>query len=192
MSDQDAKPFSEALRATLLDTRLLVRTAGCPDESLWYKLAGGETADIEGEQLLDHAAYCGYCAALLREAIEDLQTGTTPEESDILNGLKVVTVPVTLDLPASRLSSHIPASMAKLPRRRVHTPIWRWAVAAGLVLACAVGVLKYEFPSWALGHAESLLAKGEMRGRMSEFRLSGAPYAPFHLNRSGAQPVPAS
>lgn len=191
MSDQNAGPFSEALQAILRDTNPPLRRVDCPEEFLWYKFAGGEAGEGERTQLLDHAASCGYCAALLREAIEDLDTGTTAEESQILDGLKAVTLRVTADPPARQLSPNSSAAIVKLPPGRAPAAIWRWVVAAGLVLGCAAGVWKYAIPAWALGHAAALLAQGEARGRMSEFRLSDAPYAPVRISRSHVEPVPS-
>src|ERR1700722_20078203 len=160
MSDQDAKPFFEALQATLRDTNPPVRTAGCPAESIWYKLAGGEAGGNEETELLDHASDCRYCAVLLREAIEDLHTDTTSQEAALLDGLRAIDLPASRAVPAGLVNPAI-AKLKELPHQRSYATFWRWTVAAGLLLACAIGVWKYAFPAWAFGRAESLLAEGE-------------------------------
>ena len=57
-----------------------VQTGACPPEQIWASVATGLLADREAASWIAHAAECGFCGSLLREATEDLAMDATPEE----------------------------------------------------------------------------------------------------------------
>jgi len=57
-----------------------VRTAECPADQIWARLATGLIPDREATPWIWHAAKCGFCGALLRKATEDLALEATPGE----------------------------------------------------------------------------------------------------------------
>jgi hypothetical protein len=57
-----------------------VKTGACPPEQIWSSVATGLLADREAAPWIAHAAECGFCGSLLREATEDLAMDATPEE----------------------------------------------------------------------------------------------------------------
>jgi hypothetical protein len=57
-----------------------MKTGACPPEHLWASVATGLLADREAAPWIAHAAECGFCGSLLREATEDLVMDATPEE----------------------------------------------------------------------------------------------------------------
>jgi hypothetical protein len=64
-----------------------VRTPECPPEQIWAKVATGLIPDREAAPWISHAAECGFCGSLLREATEDLAVEATPEELQQIQAL---------------------------------------------------------------------------------------------------------
>jgi hypothetical protein len=131
----------------------LTRRADCPDEAVWFGVAGG-IADPERERdLLHHAADCDYCAALLKRAIADF--------SD--------------DEPEAGAAPAEPPK--KVVEMRPRAASWRpWAIAAAVALAAAGGWALGR-PAYLDHEARALVAESERDARPTPFRIAGAPYA---------------
>lgn len=56
------------------------KTPKCPADRIWASVATGLISDREAAPWISHAAECGRCGPLLREAAEDLAGDPTPEE----------------------------------------------------------------------------------------------------------------
>src|SRR5258708_4918278 len=78
--------FMRCLRAVEV-SRVHRRTSQCPPDEVWMQLAAGQSAPEASDGLLAHAAQCGYCGALLREATEDLAGELKPEEVNMIAAL---------------------------------------------------------------------------------------------------------
>jgi CHAT domain-containing protein len=60
----------------------------CAEEEKWAKVAAGIQSEQESVRLLEHAAKCDRCGALLQEAMANVREGTTEEEEALLAGMQ--------------------------------------------------------------------------------------------------------
>src|SRR5437868_13853953 len=101
------------------------KTAECPSEESWFWVAAGIASGGAPGPLIEHAARCGYCGPLLREAAEDM--ALEPSAEDIAETGKLAT-PEWRKQMAQRLSdaSRGTTPLAQ-PRRLAWFPRLSWA-----------------------------------------------------------------
>ncbi|HXI40386.1 MAG TPA: CHAT domain-containing protein [Bryobacteraceae bacterium] len=163
------------------------KTAVCPADEVWAQMAAGLTPQPEAHGLLAHAAQCGYCGALLREAAEDLAGDLKPEEQYLLAAM-VSAQPEGRKRLAEKLSEvSRPVARSIQPARRL---FWtgvrmRWAYASGA--AVLIGVAAWMLFVWQRASSPArLLAAAYSEQRTLEPRIPLASFGPMRLERGGA------
>jgi CHAT domain-containing protein/tetratricopeptide (TPR) repeat protein len=183
------------------------RTAACPDEQEWLRLAAGLLRSDEQQARLGHAATCDHCGSLLRQASEDFADELAPEEESLLHSLS------TAQPEASRSLAERLAQTRETPRettrgaqesraavrgvrdvretpREAKPSVRRWfawpalnyaAAAVAVVIAAALAF--WPTPRPATQEAEQLLAQAYTEQRIMELRIPGASHAPVRVER---------
>jgi CHAT domain-containing protein/tetratricopeptide (TPR) repeat protein len=169
-------------------SREQMRTAECPSESEWLRLAAGLLEEDGATRLVDHAAGCGYCGKLLREAMEDLSSEFTEEERRRLDLLPSAQGEIRTRLATQMASA---AAGGARPARRLRR-VWVWTgVAAAAAVAIVAILLSGHFGNRSRS-AEKLLAEAYSSNRILQLRIPGAGYAPMSTVRGAgaSQPLP--
>src|SRR5207248_1622232 len=60
----------------------------CPVENEWLNLAAGLKTESDSQRMIEHAAHCDYCGALLNEATTHLSEESSPEEEELLSAIQ--------------------------------------------------------------------------------------------------------
>ncbi|HEY4903744.1 MAG TPA: hypothetical protein VIH89_09755, partial [Candidatus Sulfotelmatobacter sp.] len=60
---------------------------GCVEETEWLNVAAGLLTEAKTRELMKHAAQCGHCGPLLKNAAETLSDEVTPSEETLLASL---------------------------------------------------------------------------------------------------------
>jgi CHAT domain-containing protein len=143
-------------------------------------------APEQAQAHFEHVSACGYCGALLKEAVSDLN-----EETTALEEKQIVALKSARSDWQHRLARQIAGTIAPDPvswwmRWR---PAPRLALAAAGLLAVAIVGYRYEFQRTQEKQVGSLLAQAAGERRPSELRMVGAPYVGLG---KGVQREPAS
>jgi tetratricopeptide (TPR) repeat protein len=144
------------------EARALVASAGsalppaqaCPPAEELANYAAGALPPDRTDAILAHLVNCPDCSAILADSV-------APE-------------PAALPRP-------IPLQASVTPRRRAWAPLWKYAVAAGVLLAVGAGVTL-----WSLRRSNQtadLLAQAYTQARPFDYRLPDAGYAPIRQQR---------
>lgn len=157
----------------------------CVDESQWVRVAAGLLPERETRELMQHAAQCGHCGPLLRDAAEALDETATAAEETVLAHLDNAQ-PEWQSRMAKRLSesarlspavkSRVPSS-GRLFRRRG----FAFGVAAALLVVAGWFIMR----AFRTASPEQLLAESYTERRTIEARIPGAKYAPLRVERGG-------
>lgn len=154
----------------------------CPEAETIRALAGGVLAGPEADALLEHAADCDHCGAVLRMASEDFSAELAPAEQQELAALQSSCAAWQQQM-AGRMRAAASARSASVVEMPARGGAWlRWAVAAAAVVVLAVGGLT----GWrALRHPDvnRLLAQAYTEQRPMELRIAGAAYGPVRVER---------
>jgi tetratricopeptide (TPR) repeat protein len=144
----------------------------CPNEEAWLELAAGLHSGSDLNRLLSHAAQCGPCSELLRDALASLTDNTIDPQASQLSSA----TPAWQAELGTRLAAENPVrkQTAKPSRRFRLLPSTGWlrpasALAAVLLLAIAVGAWYHFHPS-----IEGQLARAYDARRLTELRIPGA------------------
>jgi CHAT domain-containing protein/cytochrome c-type biogenesis protein CcmH/NrfG len=162
--------------------------SGCIPDGEWIKVAAGLLPERETKNQLNHAANCGHCGPLLREAVATLSSEVSLDEEELLAGLESAQ-PGWQRTMASTLQSNIldkQLHAERIPRLRRFNLFFRLGYA---VLAMAV-VLVTVWVSLRLirqPSAEQLLAMAYTEHRTLEIRIRGARFAPMQVERGGGR-----
>jgi CHAT domain-containing protein len=151
----------------------------------WLEVAGGLLSEMRTRDLIKHAAQCGHCGPLLREAAETLSDEVTSNEEELLAAL------------GSARSEGWHRNLAKtlggdIQDCRVHEKSdsrWRgfflWprlafvvAALGAIVVAGWIGFRVLRPPS-----VDQLLAQAYTDRRTLEVRIPGAKFAPIRVER---------
>jgi hypothetical protein len=83
-------PFDDEIHVNyrLIQEGATVRTVACPPESTWRNVAAGLVPPEQEAELVRHAAGCGYCGVLLKEAVYVVDPDISSEESVLIAQLK--------------------------------------------------------------------------------------------------------
>lgn len=144
----------------------------CPNEEAWLEVAAGLHSGSDLNRLLSHAAQCGPCSALLKDALASLTDNTIDPQASQLSSA----TPAWQAELGTRLAAENPArKQTATPSRRFRLlPSTGWlrpayALAAVLLLAIAVGAWYHFHPS-----IEDQLARAYDARRLTELRIPGA------------------
>ena len=154
---------------------------GCVEETEWLNVAAGLLTEAKTRELMKHAAQCGHCGPLLKNAAETLSDEVTPSEETLLASLSSAR-PEWRHNMATTLRGDL--------RKQQQKPLWWRAMFAWPSPAYALaGIATVAFVAWVgvrtfhQPSAEQLLAQAYSEHRTLEVRIPGAKYAPLQAQR---------
>jgi CHAT domain-containing protein len=156
-------------------------TPECTGDAEWLEVAAGLLPEVKTRELMKHAAQCGHCGPLLKNAAEALVDQATPSEEALLASLQSARPEWRKNMAATLRDS----VRDRQPKSSWWRPVFTWpapAYALAGIVAIAVvawiGVRSLHPPS-----AEQLLAQAYTEHRTLEVRIPGAGYAPIQAQR---------
>ncbi len=150
---------------------------GCPPPEEWASLAAGLLTTERREAMLDHAADCDGCGALLHGVVADFSAEKDFPEAKELAALATRTPERQREI--ARRMTRIAGGGGERPE------YWRWAaVAAAVVLSIGLGWFGYD--RWKAGDPSLLIAQAYTERRPYDFRVAGANHAPIRSQRRAA------
>lgn len=163
-------------------------TPECVGDVEWLEVAAGLHAEAKTRELMKHAAQCGHCGPLLKNAAEALVNETTPREEAWLASLRSAQPEwgknMTETLRGSSGASIREKKKEAAPRWQAFfawpRPVLAFAVIAVAVVAGWLGWRALHPPS-----ADQLLAQAYAERRTLEVRIPGAKYGPMRVERGG-------
>jgi len=153
----------------------------CVDETEWLNVAAGLLPEAKTRELMKHAAQCGHCGPLLKNAAETLADEVTPREETLL-GLLSSARPEWQRNMASTLRGNVQDQKKPSWWRAMFAwpaPAYAFAGIAAVAIVAWIGLRTLRPPS-----AEQLLAQAYTEHRTLEVRIPGAKYAPMRVERS--------
>jgi CHAT domain-containing protein/Flp pilus assembly protein TadD len=151
----------------------------------WLEVAAGLLPETKTRELMRHAAQCGHCGPLLKNAAEALGDEATPNEEALLASLQSARPEWRKNMAAKLRDSVQDGQRRSSWRRAVFawpTPAYAFAGIVAVALVAWIGVRALYPPS-----AEQLLAQAYSEHRTLEVRIPGARYAPMQAERGTAQ-----
>lgn len=144
-------------------------TRECPPDSVWTEVAAGLTIGDAATALLQHAAECDHCGPLLRSESSLFAREPSPEEKQVLSGLR-------LNASDERRT----LSRKIITRHYVRMP-WLYAAVAAMLTMIAL-------PLWMKRRSsiEELPLRAYAEMRTVELRFAGAQYAPLQQTRGSS------
>jgi len=163
----------------------------CPDctrDVEWLEVAAGLLPETKTRELMKHAAQCGYCGPLLRNAAETLLDEASPKEEEVLAGLSSARPEWQRNI-AETLRGNIQDKQLRNGGNSWWQRFFSWPRPAFAVAALAAVVVSGWLGSRVLRppSATQLLAQAYTERRTLEVRISGAKYAPMRVERSAAR-----
>jgi CHAT domain-containing protein/tetratricopeptide (TPR) repeat protein len=165
-------------------------TPDCIGDTEWLGVAAGLLSGAKIRELMKHAAQCGHCGPLLKNAAETLADETTPSEETLLSSLGSSRSEWQKNMAATLRDSVGTQGndRGKKGGARWWQGLFSWprpgfalaAIGVG-VMAGWLGLIMLRPPS-----AEQLLAQAYTEHRALEVRIAGAKYAPVRVERSSA------
>src|SRR5208283_2472625 len=150
-------------------------TPECRGDAEWLEVAAGLLPEAKTRELMKHAAQCGHCGPLLKNAAEALVDETTPSEEALLASLQSAR-PEWRENMAATLRDRVRDRQVESPWWKAvfawPAPAYAFAGIAAVTLVAWVGVRALRPPS-----AEQLLAQAYSEHRTLEVRIPGARYA---------------
>lgn len=156
----------------------------CPSREAWAELTAGLIEEKDAAELVKHAARCGHCGPLLRNAAEDLSEDYSEDE---LQQIRVL--PSSSLEGRKRLAARMQQSGTEGRPQRPAWTKWAWGTAA-VAAAIAGAIVLVEWLQTRPAAAEKLLAQAYSANRTLELRIPGAIYAPMSTVRGGATAAP--
>ncbi len=163
-------------------------TPECMGDAEWLDVAAGLLPEAKITELMKHAAHCGHCGPLLKNAAEGIADEATPSEEALLESLPSARPAWRKNMAAALRDSARDDRQTRQPKPSWWsavlawpTPAYAFAGIAALALVAWIGVRALRPPS-----AEQLLAQAYTEHRTLEVRIPGAKYAPMQAER-GAQ-----
>ncbi|HEY6767603.1 MAG TPA: CHAT domain-containing tetratricopeptide repeat protein [Candidatus Sulfotelmatobacter sp.] len=156
-------------------------TPECMGDAQWLEVAAGLLPEAKTRELMKHAAQCGHCGPLLKNAAETIADEATPSEEALLASLQSARPEWRKNMAATLRDS----VRDRQPKSSWWRAVFTWPAPAyafaGIVAVAAVawiGVRALHPPS-----AEQLLAQAYSEHRTLEVRIPGAKYAPVQTQR---------
>jgi CHAT domain-containing protein len=158
-------------------------TPECMGDAEWLEVAAGLLPEAKTRERMKHAAQCGHCGPLVRNAAEALMDEATPSEEALLASLQSARPEWRKNLAAT-LHDSVRDRQAKSPWWKAifvwPAPAYAFAGIIAVAAAAWIGMWALRPPS-----AEQLLAQAYTERRTIEVRIPGAKYAPMRVERSG-------
>jgi len=156
-------------------------TPECLGDAGWLDVAAGLLPEAKTRELMKHAAQCGHCGPLLKNAAENIADEATPSEEALLASLKSARPEWRKDMAAT-LRDSAREGQPSTPWWRAllawPTPAYAFAGVAAIAVVAWIGVRALHHPS-----ADQLLAQAYTEHRTLEVRIPGAKYAPVQAQR---------
>jgi CHAT domain-containing protein/tetratricopeptide (TPR) repeat protein len=160
-------------------------TPACIGHAEWLEVAAGLLPEAKTRELMKHAAQCGRCGPLLKNASEALVDDATPSEEALLASLQSARPDWRKNMAAALRET----VRDQRPKPSGWRAIFAWPIPAyafaGIVavaLIAWVGVRALHPPS-----VEQLLAQAYTEHRTLEVRIPDANYAPMQTERGNRQ-----
>ena len=162
-------------------------TPECIGDAEWLEVAAGLLPDAKTRELMKHAAQCGHCGPLLKNAAEALVDEITPDEEAWLASLRSARPEWRKNMAETLRSSAGTKDSSR--EKKEDAPRWQalfsWPrpafALAGIAVAVMAGWLAVRMlrpPS-----AEQLLAQAYTERRTLEVRIPSAKFAPMRVER---------
>lgn len=156
----------------------------CPKDVDWLHVAAGLLPETRARRLMWHAAQCGNCGPLLRNASLLLSEAATGQEEALIAQLQATRTDRQQEI-TSRLYRNIrPGRGADSTRSGWWAGLLLWQryvfAAASLVVAILVGWLGQVLQTPSV---QTLVAQAYTQRRTLELRIPGAAYAPMQVQR---------
>ncbi len=155
-------------------------TSHCIPDAEWLEVAAGLLPEAKTRELVNHAAQCGHCGPLLKNAAEAIVDGeATASEEVLLASLKSArpewrkSMAATLRARAGQRKTFQWRAWFAWP-----TPVYAVAGIAAIAIVAWIGVRALYPPS-----ADQLLAQAYTERRTFTVRIPGAKYAPVRVER---------
>jgi CHAT domain-containing protein/tetratricopeptide (TPR) repeat protein len=160
-------------------------TPECMGDAEWLEVAAGLLPEAKTRELMKHAAQCGHCGPLLKNAAETITDEATASEEALLASLQSAR-PEWRKNMAATLRDSVRDRQPKLSWWRSvfawPTPAYAFAGIIAVAVAAWIGMSALHPPS-----AEQLLAQAYTEHRTLEVRIPGAKYAPVQAQRGTEQ-----
>ena len=160
-------------------------TPECMGDAEWLEVAAGLVPEAKTRELMKHAAQCGHCGPLLKNAAEAISDEATPSEETLLASLRSARPEWRKNMAATLRHGVRQGLQQKRPWWQAvsvwPTPAYAFAGIAALAIVAWIGVRTLHSPS-----AEQLLAQAYSEHRTLEVRIPGAKYAPMQAERGTA------
>lgn len=156
-------------------------TPKCMGDAGWLEVAAGLLPEAKTRELMKHAAQCGHCGPLLKNAAETLVDEATPGEEALLASLQSARPEWRKNMATTLRDSVRERQQKKSWWRALFvwpTPVYAFAGIATIAIVAWIGVRILHSPS-----AEQLLAQAYSEHRTLEVRIPGARYAPVQAQR---------
>jgi len=164
---------TDPLRRGGLRSRMSVVGPQCLPLLEWVLLVDHACSPEREREMLQHAANCDACAALLHEAFQLAEPPEAGEEAII-----------------DRLPSSQPGAIERLvPGLQQRRLPYTWMIAAAAVFVLAA--ISWVLPQWRQQAMDTEIAQAFARSRPIEFRLADMPYGAYQEERSKNLPTTA-
>jgi CHAT domain-containing protein len=170
-------------------------TPECKGDAEWLEVAAGLRPAAETRERMKHAAQCGHCGPLLKNAAEALVDEATHSEEAWLDSLPSARSEWRKNM-ADKLRGNAAGSgspLVKDGREEKQDPKWwrdlfSWTRPALAFAGVAAVIVVGWIGAWFLRppSAEQLLAQAYTEHRTLEVRLPGAKYAPMRVERGAS------
>jgi CHAT domain-containing protein/tetratricopeptide (TPR) repeat protein len=173
-------------------SRLRVENHGegpdCIGEAEWLDVAAGLLPHAQVRELMKHAAQCGHCGPLLKNAVEMLADEAIPGEETLLASLTSARLTWQKSMAKTLVkTTQDPERGPKASRSRV---LFSWPGLTWPRLVFPLAAIAVAAVSGWLGYrmlqplsADQLLAQAYTEHRTLEVRIPGAKYAPLRVER---------
>jgi CHAT domain-containing protein/tetratricopeptide (TPR) repeat protein len=160
-------------------------TPECVGDAEWLEVAAGYLPETKTRELMKHAAQCGHCGPLLKNAAEALVDEATPSEEALLASLQSARPEWRKNMAVTlRDSARDPHPNSSWWRAVFTWPAPAYAFAGIIAVAVVawIGVRALHPPS-----VDQLLAQAYNEHRTLEVRIPGAKYSPMQAQRGAEQ-----
>jgi CHAT domain-containing protein/cytochrome c-type biogenesis protein CcmH/NrfG len=156
-------------------------TPECVGYAEWLEVVAGLFPEAKTRELMKHAAQCGHCGPLLKNAAETISDEATPSEEDLLASLRSAQ-PEWRKNMAARLRGSVQQGQQKRSWWPMvlawPTPAYLFAAVAVVTIVTWIGIRTLHPPT-----VGQLLAQAYSEHRTLEVRIPGAKYAPMQAQR---------
>ncbi len=154
----------------------------CVADTEWLRVAAGLAPEAKTRELVKHAAQCGHCGPLLKNAAETLADEVPTPEQMLLASLSSAQPEWQRNMASTLRGSVQNRQQSPSWWRTVFawpSPAYAFVGIAVVVVGAWIGVRTLRPPS-----AEQLIAQAYTEHRTLELRISGAQFAPIRVERS--------